>query len=149
MYSDHETLCLDSTFLSNSLSAYFSHLRFIKFILFFCLIHLELLLIYLALILLQNLTSSCLLQLMRSQNLSMNPMTFAVILIRFLPLFLRNENLHYFQLSPISSIFLLFLLISLNSAQFILSLRNLIVIKMTCVLFLYYLLFLICFSFLN
>ena len=149
MYSDHETLCLDSTFLSNSLSAYFSHLRFMKFILFFCLIHLELSYTLHALILLQNLTSSCLLQLMRSQNLSMNPMTFAVILIRFLPLFLRNENLHYFQLSPISSIFLLFLLISLNSAQFILSLRNLIVIKMTCVLFLYYLLFLICFSFLN
>ena len=146
MFSDHETLCLDSTFLSNSLSAYFSHLRFIKFILFFCLIHLELLLIYLALILLQNLTSSCLLQLMRSQNLSMNPMTFAVILILFLPLFLRNVNLHYFQLSPISSIFLLFFLISLNSAQFILSLRNLIVIKMTCVIID---LFLICFSFLN
>ena len=146
MFSDHETLCLDSTFLSNSLSAYFSHLRFIKFILFFCLIHLELLLIYLALILLQNLTSSCLLQLMRSQNLSMNPMTFVVILILFLPLFLRNVNLYYFQLSPISSIFLLLFLISLNSAQFILSLRNLIVIKMTCVIID---LFLICFSFLN
>ena len=146
MFSDHETLCLDSTFLSNSLSAYFSHLRFMKFILFFCLIHLELLLIYLALILLQNLTSSCLLQLMRSQNLSMNPMTFVVILILFLPLFLRNVNLYYFQLSPISSIFLLFFLISLNSAQFILSLRNLIVIKMTCVIID---LFLICFSFLN
>ena len=122
MYLDHETLCLDSTFLTMySLIAYFSHLRFIKFILIFCLIHLELL-IYIALILVQNLTS-CLLQLMRSQNLSM-------ILISFFPLFLRNVRKFalYLQLSPISSIFLLllvFFLINLNSAEFILSLRNL------------------------
>ena len=63
----------------------FSHLRFIKFILIFCLTHLELLLIYLALIL-RNLTSSCLLQLIRSQNLSMSPMTLSVTMILFLPL---------------------------------------------------------------
>ena len=82
MYLDHETLCLDSTFLTMySLIAYFSHLRFIKFILIFCLIHLELL-IYIALILVQNLTSSCLLQLMRSQNLSMNPMTLTSSLLK-------------------------------------------------------------------
>ena len=139
MYLDHETLCLDSTFLTMySLIAYFSHLRFIKFILIFCLIHLELL-IYIALILVQNLTSSCLLQLMRSQNLSMNPMTFAGILISFFPLFLRNVRKFalYLQLSPISSIFLLllvFFLINLNSAEFILSLRNLTVIKTTCLI---------------
>ena len=129
----------------------FSHLRFIKFILIFCLIHLELLLIYLALTLLQNLTSSCLLRLMRSQNLSMNPMTFAGILISFFPLFLRDVRKFalYLQLSPISSIFLLllvFFLINLNPAQFILSLRNLTVIKMTCLIID---LFLICLSFLN
>jgi hypothetical protein len=85
----------------------------------------------------------------RSQNLSMNPMTLIVTLILFLPLFLRNVNLLYFQLSPISSnvlLLLVFFLINLNLAQSILSLRNLTVIKMTC-LIIY--LFLICLSFLN
>jgi hypothetical protein len=57
-------------------------------------------------------------------------------LILFLPL-LRNVNLLYFLLSPISSIFLLpfaFFLINLDIAQFILSLRNLTVIKRTCLI---------------
>jgi hypothetical protein len=73
------------------------------------------------LILLRNLTSSCLLQLMRYQNFTMNPLTLIVTLILFLTLFLRNVNLLYFQLSLISSIiwYLVFFLINLNFAQFI------------------------------
>jgi hypothetical protein len=128
--------CPDSASLSLTLLLTFSHLSFTKFILIFSLIHLELL-IYLALILLRNLTSACLLQWMRYQNLPMNLMTLMVTLILFLPLFLRNVNLLYFQLSPISSIIhllVVFFLINLDLAHFILSLTNQTVIKMTCLI---------------